>query len=58
MEQDKMYIISKIFNNKTIRTIWSKEDEKYYISIIMVLNHQNCINHFLILKLIEKVMNT
>ena len=30
MEQDKMYLISKIFNNETIRTVWDKEDEKYY----------------------------
>lgn len=34
MEQDKMYLISKIFNNETIRTVWDKEDEKYYISIV------------------------
>ena len=27
MNQDKMYLINKIFNNKTIRTVWDKEDE-------------------------------
>ena len=25
MKQDKMYLINKIFNNETIRTIWDKE---------------------------------
>ena len=34
MKQDKMHLISKIFNNETIRTVWDKEDEKYYISIV------------------------
>lgn len=34
MRQDKMHLINKIFNNETIRTIWDKEEEKYYISIV------------------------
>ena len=34
MGQDKMHLINKIFNNETIRTVWGKEDEKYYISIV------------------------
>lgn len=34
MNQDKMHLINKIFNNETIRTIWDKEKEKYYISIV------------------------
>ena len=29
-----MYLINKLFNNKTIRTVWNKEEEKYYISVI------------------------
>lgn len=29
-----MHLINKIFNNETIRTVWDKEDEKYYISIV------------------------
>ncbi len=33
MNQDKMQLINKIFNDETIRTIWDKEQEKYYISI-------------------------
>ena len=37
MRQDKMHLINKIFNNETIRTIWDKEKEKYYISIVDVV---------------------
>lgn len=33
MNQDKIHLINKIFNNETIRTVWDKEDEKYYISV-------------------------
>ena len=34
MKQEKMYMINKLFNNETIRTVWDKDDEKYYISIV------------------------
>ena len=34
MEQDKMHLINKIFNNETIRTVWDKDQEKYFISIV------------------------
>ena len=34
MKEDKMHLINKIFNNETIRTVWDKEEEKYYISIV------------------------
>lgn len=37
MDENKMQLINKIFNNETIRTIWDKEDEKYYISIIDIV---------------------
>ena len=37
MNQDKMYLINKIFNNETIRTIWDKEQEKYFISVIDIV---------------------
>ena len=36
MNQDKIHLINKIFNNETIRTIWDKEKEKYYISVVDV----------------------
>ena len=37
MEESKMHLINKIFNNETIRTIWSKEEEKYYISVVDIV---------------------
>ena len=37
MNQDKMYLINKIFNNETIRTVWDKEQEKYFISVIDIV---------------------
>ena len=38
MNHDKMHLINKIFNNKTIRTVWDKESEKYYISVIDIVS--------------------
>ena len=37
MKQDKTYLINKIFNNENIRTIWDKDEEKYYISVVDVV---------------------
>ena len=37
MNQDKMHLVNKIFNNETIRTIWDKDDEKYYISVVDIV---------------------
>ena len=37
MEQDRMHLINKIFNNETIRTVWDKEKEKYYISVVDIV---------------------
>ena len=37
MNQDKMHLVNKIFNSETIRTVWDKEQEKYYISVIDVV---------------------
>lgn len=34
---EKEQLINKIFNNETIRTIWNKEEEKYYISIVDIV---------------------
>ena len=36
MNQDKMYLINKLFNDKTIRTVWDKDEEKYYVSFVDV----------------------
>lgn len=32
-----MQLINKIFDNKKIRTVWNREEEKYYVSIIDVI---------------------
>ena len=37
MNQDKMHLINKIFNNETIRTVWDKDKEKYFISIVDIV---------------------
>ena len=37
MNQDKMHLINKIFNNETIRTVWDKDEEKYFISIVDIV---------------------
>ena len=37
MNQDKMHLINKIFNNETLSTVWDKEDEKYYISVVDIV---------------------
>ena len=37
MNRDKMHLINKIFNNETIRTVWDKEEEKYYISVVDIV---------------------
>lgn len=38
MNQDKMHLVNKIFNNETIRTVWDKEQEKYFISIVDIVS--------------------
>ena len=37
MSEDKKYLINQIFNNETIRTVWDKEEEKYYISVVDIV---------------------
>ena len=47
--------INKIFNNETIRTIWDKEEGKYYISVVdivgVVLESDNPRKYWSVLKL-------
>ena len=56
MEQDKMHLINKLFNNETIRTVWDKSDEKYYISVVDVVGvlidneYQDSRNYWKVLK--------
>ena len=33
-----MHLVNKLFNNNTIRTVWDKDKEKYYISIIDIVS--------------------
>jgi len=37
MNQDKMYLINKLFNDKTIRIVWDKDEEKYYVSVTNIV---------------------
>ena len=37
MNQDKMHLINKLFNNETIRTVWDNEQEKYFISVVDIV---------------------
>lgn len=37
MNQEKIHLINKLFNSDTIRTVWDKEDEKYYISVVDIV---------------------
>ena len=38
MDENKMQLINKFFNNETIRTIWDKDEEKYFISIVDIVS--------------------
>ena len=33
-----MHLINKIFNKETIRTVWDKKEEKYYISVVDIVS--------------------
>ena len=37
MREAQMHLINKMFNDKTIRTVWNKDEEKYYISVIDIM---------------------
>ena len=37
MNQDKMQLMQKIFNNEEVRTVWDSEAEKYYISVVDIV---------------------
>ena len=54
MNQDKMYLVNKLFNDKTIRTVWDKEQEKYYISVTDIVGaiteSENPRNYWKVLK--------
>lgn len=37
MNQDKMHLVNKFFNNEAIRTVWDSEHEKYFISVVDIV---------------------
>ena len=37
MNQYKMHLVNKLFNNETIRTVWDSEHEKYFISVVDIV---------------------
>ena len=37
MNQEKIHLINKLFNDETIRTVWDREKEKYYISVVDIV---------------------
>ena len=37
MNEDKMHIINKMFNSEEIRTVWDKDQEKYYVSVVDIV---------------------
>ena len=38
MDENKMHLINKIFNNETIRTVWDKDEEKkWYFSVVDII---------------------
>ena len=51
-----MHLINKIFKNETIRTVWDKDEEKYYISVIDIIGvlldseYQDSRNYWKVLK--------
>lgn len=38
MNQDNLHLINKIFNNETIRAVWDRDEEKYFISIVDIVS--------------------
>ena len=52
MNQDKMHLVNKIFNNEAIRTVWDKKQEKYFISVVSESN--NLQTYWIVLKKILK----
>lgn len=56
MKEAQMHLINKMFNDKTIRTVWNKDEEKYYISVIDIVNalmendYQDSRNYWKVLK--------
>ena len=56
MREAQIHLINKMFNDKTIRTVWNKDEEKYYISVIDIItalmenDYQESRNYWKVLK--------
>ena len=37
MKEAQMHLINKMFEGKTIRTVWDKDEEKYFVSVIDIV---------------------
>ena len=37
MKENQMHLINKMFDSETIRTVWNREEQKYYISVIDIV---------------------
>ena len=37
MRENQMHLINKMFNSETIRTVWNREEQKYYISVVDIV---------------------
>lgn len=37
MKENQMHLINKMFNSETIRTVWNREEQKYYISVVDIV---------------------
>ena len=37
MKENQMHLINKMFNSETIRTVWDKEEQKYYINVVDIV---------------------
>ena len=37
MRENQIHLINKMFNSETIRTVWNREEQKYYISVVDIV---------------------
>ena len=37
MKENQKHLINKMFNSETIRTVWNREEQKYYISVVDIV---------------------
>ena len=37
MKENQMHLINKMFKSETIRTVWNREEQKYYISVVDIV---------------------